>query len=132
MFFDFNITGFDDIEEMIKLGKVAENLGFDCIWISEIKHDPFLRLMLIAEHTKNIKIGTSIALAFTRSPMTLAYTSWDLQSFSRGRLILGLGSQIKAHIERRFSIEWKPPAPRMREYILALRLFGTAGNTINL
>jgi len=122
MFFDFNITGFDEnIEEMIKLGKVAENLGFDCIWISEIKHDPFLRLMLIAEHTKNIKIGTSIALAFTRSPMTLAYTSWDLQSFSRGRLILGLGSQIKAHIERRFSIEWKPPAPRMREYILALK-----------
>jgi probable F420-dependent oxidoreductase len=122
MFFDFNITGYDEnVEEMIKLCKIAENLGFDCIWISEIKHDPFLRLMLIAEHTERIKIGTSIALAFTRSPMTLAYTAWDLQNFSRGRLILGLGSQVKAHLERRFSVDWKPPAPRMKEFILALR-----------
>lgn len=122
MLLDFNITGYDEnIENMIKLSKIAENLGFDCIWISEIKHDPFLRLMLIAEHTKRIKIGTSIALAFTRSPMTLAYTAWDLQNFSRGRLILGLGSQVKAHLERRFSVDWKPPAPRMKEYILALR-----------
>jgi len=122
MLLDFNITGYDEnIENMIKLSKIAENLGFDCIWISEIKHDPFLRLMLIAEHTKRIKIGTSIALAFTRSPMTLAYTAWDLQNFSIGRLILGLGSQVKAHLERRFSVDWKPPAPRMKEYILALR-----------
>jgi len=122
MMFDFNITGFDDeINNLIKISKSAENLGFDCIWVGEIKHDPFLRLMMIAEHTKSINIGTSIALAFTRSPMTLAYTAWDLQSFSKGRLILGLGSQVKAHIERRFSVEWKPPAPRMKEVILSLR-----------
>ena len=92
MFFDFNISGYDEnIEEMIKISKTAENLGFDCIWIGEAKHDPFLRLMLIAEYTKNIKIGTSIALAFTRSPRTLAWSALDRQSFSRGISILVLG-----------------------------------------
>lgn len=98
----------------------AEELGFDCFWVNETKHDPFVQLALAA-NTKRIRLGTSIALAFTRSPTTLAYTAWDLQNLSGGRLILGLGSQVKGHIERRFGMQWGAPAPRMKEVIRALR-----------
>jgi probable F420-dependent oxidoreductase len=76
---------------------------------------------LAAEHSEKLELGTSIAVAFARNPMTLANTAWDLQSYSRGRFILGLGSQIKPHITKRFSMEWSHPAPRMREMILAIR-----------
>ena len=81
----------------------------------DVSHDPFLPLLLAAEHTERLELGTSIAVAFARSPMTLANTAWDLQAFSKGRFILGLGSQIKPHITKRFSMEWSHPAPRMRE-----------------
>ncbi len=107
--------------EAAGLARKAEAFGFDCFWCNETKHDPFVQLALAAAHTKRIAVGTSIALAFTRSPTTLAYTAWDLQSLSRGRLILGLGSQVKGHIERRFGMKWEPPAPKMKEVILALR-----------
>ena len=79
--------------------------------MNETKHDPFLQLALAAASTKKIGLGTSIALAFTRSPTTLAYTAWDLQSISNGRLVLGLGSQVKGHVESRFGQKWDPPAP---------------------
>ena len=107
--------------EAAGLARKAEALGFDCFWCNETKHDPFVQLALAAERTKKIMLGTSIALAFTRSPTTLAYTAWDLQDVSGGRMILGLGSQVKGHIERRFGMKWEPPAPKMKEVIMAVR-----------
>ena len=98
-----------------------ERAGYTGGWTAETSHDPFLPLLLAAEHTSTLEIGTSIAVAFARNPMTLANTAWDLQSYSKGRFILGLGSQIKPHITKRFSMEWSHPAPRMREMILAIR-----------
>ena len=105
-------------------GKAAaqqEARGYDGIWVPETSHDPFLPLLLAAEHTERLDLGTGIVVAFARNPMTLAQVSWDLQAASQGRFILGLGSQIKAHITRRFSMPWSHPAPRMREMILAIR-----------
>lgn len=104
-----------------ELSRKAEKYGFDCVWVNETKHDPFIQLALAAAYTKSISIGTSIALAFTRSPTSLAYTSWDLQNLSKGRLILGLGSQVKGHIERRFGMRWESPAPKMKETVRVLR-----------
>jgi probable F420-dependent oxidoreductase len=109
------------IEEVPRLAEGAEQAGFDCVWANETKHDPFLQLALAAQTTKRIQLGTSVALAFTRSPTTLAYASWDLQSLSAGRLILGLGTQVKGHIERRFGMRWESPAPKMRDVVRAVR-----------
>jgi alkanesulfonate monooxygenase SsuD/methylene tetrahydromethanopterin reductase-like flavin-dependent oxidoreductase (luciferase family) len=81
----------------------------------------FLPLALAAEHTRRVSLGTAIAVAFPRSPTIVAHTAWDLQAASGGRLILGLGTQVKGHMERRFSVKWTAPGPRLREYILALR-----------
>jgi probable F420-dependent oxidoreductase len=97
-----------------------ERRGYDCCWTAEINHDPFLPLVLAAEHTTRIELGTSIAVAFARNPMTVANVGWDLQQYSDGRFILGLGSQVQAHIEKRFSMPWSRPVPRMREFVLAL------------
>ncbi len=99
----------------------AEVAGYDGVWSAETSRDPFLPVLLAAEHTERIQLGTGIAVAFARSPMTLAQTANDLQVFSNGRFLLGLGSQIKPHIVKRFSMEWSHPAARMREFILALR-----------
>ncbi|MDA4125526.1 MAG: TIGR03617 family F420-dependent LLM class oxidoreductase [Thaumarchaeota archaeon] len=107
--------------EIQELSIRAEEYGFDGLWVNETKHDPFLQLSLAAVNTKRIQVGTSIALAFTRSPTSLAYTAWDLQNLSGGRLILGLGSQVKGHIERRFGMKWESPAPKMREVVQAMR-----------
>ncbi|MEA3186085.1 MAG: hypothetical protein QOJ74_2562 [Ilumatobacteraceae bacterium] len=101
--------------------KETEAAGYDGAWTSETAHDPFFPLLLAAEHTDRLELGTSIAVAFARNPMTLAHIGWDLQAFSNGRFILGLGSQIKPHITKRFSMEWSHPAPRMREMIMAIR-----------
>ncbi len=98
-----------------------ERRGYDCCWTAEINHDPFLPLVLAAEHTTTIELGTSIAVAFARNPMTVANVGWDLQAYSGGRLIVGLGSQIKPHIENRFSMPWSRPVQRMREFVLAMR-----------
>jgi len=98
-----------------------EQTGYDCIWTSETQHDPFLPLAVAASATRSIKLGTSIAVAFPRSPMVLAYTAWDIQKASRGRFILGLGSQVRAHNERRFSVKFESPGPKLREVVLALR-----------
>ncbi len=98
-----------------------ERQGYDGCWSAEINHDPFLPLMLAAEHTSRVELGTSIAVAFARNPMTVANVGWDLQAYSKGRFILGLGSQIQAHIEKRFSMPWSRPVGRMREFVVALR-----------
>ncbi len=98
-----------------------EAAGYSGAWTAETNHDPFFPHVLAAERTTEIELGTAIAVAFSRSPMTLANVAWDLQSFSKGRFILGLGSQIKPHITKRFSMPWSHPAPRMRELILAIR-----------
>lgn len=114
---------------MIKAGaQKAEADGFDGIFASETNQDPFLTLLLAAEHTERIEIGTNIAVAFARNPMSLAQSAHDLQRFSEGRFILGLGSQIKPHITKRFSMEWSKPAARMREMILALRAIWATWN----
>jgi probable F420-dependent oxidoreductase len=99
----------------------AEGRGYDGAWSIETAHDPFFPLLLAAEHTNTIELGTGIAVAFARNPMTLANIAYDLQKFSHGRFILGLGSQIKPHITKRFSMEWSKPAARMREMISAIK-----------
>lgn len=109
------------VGDVIEAAVRHETQGYDGIWTAETSQDPFLPLLLAAEHTSTIELGTSIAVAFARNPMTLAYTANDLQKFSQGRFILGLGSQIKPHITKRFSMEWSKPAARMREMILAIR-----------
>ena len=101
--------------------KELEEAGYSGVWTAETSHDPFLPLVLAAEHTEQLELGTSIAVAFARNPMTLANIGYDLQAYSKGRFILGLGSQIKPHITKRFSMPWSHPAPRMREMILAIR-----------
>jgi probable F420-dependent oxidoreductase len=110
-----------DLRRVAAAARKAEDAGYDGIWSAETSHDPFLPLVVAAEHTERVTLGTSIVVAFGRNPMTLASTAWDLNAFSGGRLILGLGSQIKPHIERRYSMPWSHPAPRMREFILAMR-----------
>jgi probable F420-dependent oxidoreductase len=98
-----------------------EALGFDGVASQETAHDPFLPLAFAAEHTTKLRLMTAIAVAFARSPMTLAHLAHDLNSFSGGRFTLGLGSQVKAHIERRFSMPWSHPAARMREMVQAIQ-----------
>jgi len=115
-----------DPSEVVEAATRAEAAGYDAIWSSETAHDPFLPLALAAEHTSRVGIGTAIAVAFARNPMTLAMTANDLQHLSQGRFMLGLGSQIKPHIEKRFSMPWSHPAPRMRELIMAIRAIWTA------
>ncbi len=105
-----------------------EARGYDGIWVPETSHDPFLPLILAAEHTERLDLATGIVVAFARNPMTLAQVSWDLQAASEGRFILGLGSQIKPHITRRFSMPWSSPAARMREMILAIRAIWASWN----
>jgi probable F420-dependent oxidoreductase len=109
------------LRDAASAARQREAEGYSGIWTAETNHDPFLPLVLAAEHTERVEIGTSIAVAFARNPMLLANIGWDLQSYSGGRFILGLGSQIKPHITKRFSMEWSHPAPRMREMILAVR-----------
>jgi probable F420-dependent oxidoreductase len=113
---------------VVEEARQHEKAGYDGLWSSESAHDPFLPLVLAAEHTERMELGTAIAVAFARSPMQLAYTAHDLQAYSGGRFVLGLGSQVKAHIERRFAMPWSHPAPRMREFIMALRAIWSAWN----
>src|SRR3954469_23372355 len=110
-----------DLSGAARAARDAEDAGYDGVWSAETSHDPFLSLLLAAEATERVELGTSIAVAFARNPLTTAVTANDLQGFSGGRFILGLGSQIKPHIEKRFSMEWSHPAPRMREFVLAMR-----------
>ncbi len=110
-----------DLDSVPDAARAAEAAGYDGAWAAETSHDVFLPLLLAAEHTERLELGTGIAVAFPRSPMHLAVMGHDLQGYSKGRFLLGLGSQIKAHIEKRFSATWTKPAARMRELILATR-----------
>src|SRR5271170_2548388 len=97
----------------------AEQIGYDCAWIPEVSHDPFPVVAISASRTEKIELGTAIALTFARNPMSMALVANDLQLYSGGRFLLGVGSQVKAHITHRFSMPWSAPAARMREFILA-------------
>ncbi|MCS6907485.1 MAG: TIGR03617 family F420-dependent LLM class oxidoreductase [Anaerolineales bacterium] len=105
-----------------EVARAAEAFGFDALWCPETSHDPFLPGVLIAEHTRYLHFGTAIAVSFARSPTTLAYLAWDLAQFSQGRFLLGLGTQVKAHIERRFGMPWPDSVVgKLREQIQAIR-----------
>jgi probable F420-dependent oxidoreductase len=110
-----------DLKTLPAYARKVEALGYDCLWSAETQHDPYLPLAVAATVTTSIKLGTSIAVAFPRSPMITAHIAWDLQHASDGRFILGLGSQVKGHNERRFSVKYESPGPKMREIVLALR-----------
>jgi probable F420-dependent oxidoreductase len=114
-----------DLSEVPAVASSLERQGYDGCWTGEIDHDPFFPLLLAAEHTSRLEIGTSIAVAFARNPMTVANIGWDLQAYSKGRFNLGLGSQIQPHIERRFGMPWSHPVRRMREFIEATRAIWT-------
>jgi probable F420-dependent oxidoreductase len=103
-----------------------ERDGYDGGWAAETSHDPFLPLLLAAEHTSRLELGTNIAVAFARNPMIVANIGWDLQEYSKGRFILGLGTQIQPHIEKRFSMPWSHPARRMGEFVSALHAIWSA------
>ena len=109
------------IGEIAEAARCAEKLGFSGLITAEAAHEPYLPLMIAAEHSERLELLTAIALSFPRSPMVTAYTAWDLQRFSQGRFILGLGTQVKGHNERRFSVPWGRPGPRLRDLILSLR-----------
>jgi probable F420-dependent oxidoreductase len=111
----------DYLKRLDRTARAAEYLGFAGLWTSETKHDAFLPLAIAAAATDGIELGTSVAIAFSRSPMETAQTAWDLQGLSEGRFILGLGTQVRAHVERRFSMPFGRPAARLREYVLAVR-----------
>jgi len=99
----------------------AEKRGYDGAWLPEVQHDPFPLLAVAASRTERLQLGTAIAVTFARNPMSLAMVANDLQLYSQGRFLLGVGSQVKAHITKRFSMPWSAPAERMREYLLAMR-----------
>ena len=110
-----------DLRQMPALARFADAVGFDGIWTFETSHEPYLPLVLAAEHSARLSLGTSIAVAFPRSPTITAQIAWDLARYSKGRFILGLGTQVKGHNERRFGIKWERPVAKMRDYIFALR-----------
>jgi probable F420-dependent oxidoreductase len=112
------------LKDVPAIAKAAQEVGFDALWTQETQHDPFLPCTLIAEHTTDLQIGTAVAVSFARSPANLAYTAWDLAAQSNGRFILGLGTQVKAHIERRFGMPWPDSVTgKLREQIQVMRAF---------
>ena len=115
-----------DLESAPAVAASLEQAGYDGVWTAEMATNPFFPLLRAAESTTTVDLGTSIAVAFARNPMDMAVMSNDLQRFSKGRFILGLGSQIEAHITRRFSMPWSKPAARMEEFIAAMRAIWTA------
>lgn len=120
MKFDVTITP-RSLNDVPDLARRIEALGFSGLWTTETAHNPFLPLTLAASATQRLELGTAIAVAFPRSPMVTAQVAWDLAAQSGGRFILGLGTQVKPHIEKRFSTTWAAPAPRLREYIESMR-----------
>ncbi|HEY8448855.1 MAG TPA: TIGR03617 family F420-dependent LLM class oxidoreductase [Bacillota bacterium] len=109
------------LQEVPALARELEAAGFDGLVSNEMKDDPFLPLALAAQATERVTLTTAVAIAFPRSPMATAQAAWALQQLSRGRFVLGLGTQVKAHNERRYSTPWTAPGPRLREYVQALR-----------
>ena len=112
------------LKDIPAIAKAAEEIGFDTLWTQETQHDPFLPCALIAEHTTRLNMGTGIAVSFARSPANIAYIAWDLAAQSNGRFLLGLGTQVKAHIERRFGQPWPESVTgKLREQIQVIRAF---------
>jgi len=112
------------LKDIPTIAKAAQETGFAALWTQETQHDPFLPCTLIAEHSASMDFGTAIAVSFSRSPANLAYTAWDLAAQSGGRFILGLGTQVKAHIERRFGVPWPESVTgKLREQIQVIRAF---------
>jgi len=111
----------ENLREVAATAREIEADGYDGVIATENKHDPFLALSIAGTVTERIELHTGVAIAFARSPMAVAQVGWDLAGASGGRFVVGLGSQVRAHNERRFSVPWTPPAPRMREYVQALR-----------
>ena len=112
------------LKDVPAIAKAAQEIGFDALWTQETQHDPFLPCALIAEHTSTLRLGTAVAVSFARSPANIAYTAWDLASQSNGRFILGLGTQVRAHIERRFGQPWPESVTgKLREQIQVIRAF---------
>src|SRR5574342_52727 len=110
------------LSQVPALVRAAEAAGFSAVWTAETQHNPFLPLPLVAEHSARLRFGTAIAVGFARSPVTLAHVAWDLAEQSGGRFILGLGTQVKAHVERRFGMPWpESVVGKMREQISAIR-----------
>ncbi len=129
MYFDASLPPVP-LAQVTPIARAAEALGFHALWTSETQRDPFFPCILIAEHTQRLHMGTAIAVSFARSPATLAYKAWDLAQYSQGRFILGLGTQVKAHIERRFGMPWpESPVGKLREQILAIRAFWQSWQT---
>lgn len=120
MRFDVTISP-ANLNDTPALAQAVEAYGFSGLWTSETAHNPFLPLPLAAAATQRITLGTAIALAFPRSPTVTAQIAWDLAAQSDGRFVLGLGTQVKAHITRRFGMDWTPPLARMRDYLGAMR-----------
>ena len=110
-----------DIVSVYSDAKIVESLGYDALMVEETKVDPYIVMALAAEATTKLGLGTAVAIAFARSPTVTAMAAWNLQRLSAGRFTLGLGTQVKGHIERRFGFHWSAPGPWMREYILAIR-----------
>ena len=119
----------NDLNAVPAAAKAAEDAGFHMVCTMENRHDPFLALGVSAVATEKIMLGTAIAIAFPRSPMVVANACWDLQVASGGRFVLGLGPQIRPHNEKRFSVPWSPPVPRLREYVNALRAIWSCWET---
>jgi probable F420-dependent oxidoreductase len=119
----------EDLREVRTIYPALEEIGYDRAFSFEAKHNPFLPLAVAAEHTERMQLGTAIAIAFARTPMTLANAGWDLQTITGGRFALGLGSQIRPHIEQRYAMPWSKPAARMREMVLAIRAIWEAWET---
>ena len=117
-----------DLRKVAAAATVLEDQGYDGLWTAETAHDPFFPLLLASQTTKRVELGTGIAVAFARNPMNLAQLAYDLQAASEGRFLLGLGSQIKPHITKRFSMPWSHPAARMREMVLAIRAIWASWN----
>ncbi len=117
------------IDEFASLAQLAERIGFDAVLVEETKDDPYQLLALGAAATASIGLGTSVAMAFPRSPTVTAMSAWSLQKLSQGRFVLGLGSQVRGHVRRRFGLAWHPPAPWMRDYVGAVRAVWQAWQT---
>jgi probable F420-dependent oxidoreductase len=124
---DGNIGGGPDgskggnFPEVVGQATAAQLCGLDGVWSTEVSRNPFLPLLVAAQAAPNLTVGTAIAVAFATNPMSMASLAYDMQSYTQGRFILGVGSQIRPHIERRFSMPWSAPADRMSEFIQALR-----------
>ncbi|MSR15092.1 MAG: TIGR03617 family F420-dependent LLM class oxidoreductase [Gammaproteobacteria bacterium] len=115
-----------DIHRVGEDAKLVEAMGFDGLMVEETKQDPYLVMALAAQATTRLQLGTAVAIAFPRSPAITAMTAWTLAKLSRGRFTLGLGTQVKGHIERRFGVKWSAPGPWMRDYVNAVRAIWTA------